>query len=221
MAFLVCCTLKGITSLWLFGQISWLMLSKTFFWEGVWEQLSQIEGTWILGTLASSIRGNNMHVPVRIQMIIYNYSLLVKDTGPPSWREAIQRPVWQEEQTHLQWSKAYLHLDQGCAQAALCTLSHYVVDSKCLIEQRQQSEPHEWKHRNTVHISSLNVWNWKWKEPPTMVAKDRTFSTDRRYSAASYPGLITEGRALFSALLSFSLAVSLCVISSFHHHLSL
>lgn len=186
-------------------------------------------------------------------MIISNYSCLVKDVMLSSWREAIQRPLWQEEDTNIEVltmkpglfvSGSKLCKDGVVYSCAPCCL----VDPKRLIE-RQQSES---TNGNIGTLSTLAVWmsemgseqSYESQRQITFLALFSRSSTrqhdyssgtqrenawrhrykmkpDRRYSAASLPGLITEGHPLLcSALFSFS-CFPPCVTSSFHLHLSL
>lgn len=225
------------------------MLSKTLGRSG--------NNSFRLRALDSLLRDKNiLNVPIHIQMIICNYSCLVKDSMPSSWRKAIQRPLWQEKETKLEVltmkpvlfvSRSKLCKDGIVYSRAPC----FLVDLKRLIEESQRIQ--EWKRWNTEHIYSLNFRNRNRSQrmitfsyvfcfffPPFLwrySAKKQDYSSgtqrenawrhwykmkpDRRYSAASSPGLIIEGHPfLCSVLLSFT-CFSPCVTSSFHVQLSL
>lgn len=127
------------------------------------------------------MRKNNLHVPIHIQMIIHNYSCLVKDTAPSSWRGAIRRPLWQDEETHLRALTVKPGLfasGSNDVQRRRCVLVARAM-LPCRLKAPDRGETtervHEWKRRNIVHISSLNVCKGKWTEPRT-VGENISFS---------------------------------------------
>lgn len=93
-------------------------------------------------------------------MIIYNYSCLVKDVTPSSWREAIQRPLWQEEETSLEVLAMkpglFVSGSKLCKDSVVyCCAPCCLVDSKRLIEERRWSES---TNGNIGALSTLAVW---------------------------------------------------------------
>lgn len=77
----------------------------------------------------------------------------------------------------LQWSQAYLHPDQTTCKGAVVYSSRAMLPCRLKAPDRGETTErvHEWKRRNIVHISSLNVCKGKWTEPRT-VGENISFS---------------------------------------------
>ena len=89
-----CRALLWITSMRLFGWISQFLLSKNFFWGERYEH--NFPRLRALGSPQGTRR-------ISISLLIFKWSatiilVLSKIPVPSSWRDAIQRPLWQEEE---------------------------------------------------------------------------------------------------------------------------